>query len=74
MISTDEKFHTDVLNHNRNLIKVKFGYEEGILVVDPRTVGFKFLFENLVSTNSKPFSDLANNAVNIALQQINFGY
>lgn len=73
MISTDEKFHTDVLNHNRNLIKVKFGSEEGILVVDRRMVGFKFLFENLVSTNSKPISQLANNAVNIALQQINFG-
>lgn len=74
MISSDEKFHADVLNHNRNLIKVAFDDEEGILVVDPRMDGFKFLFENLVSTTNKPISELAHNAVNITLQQINFGY
>lgn len=73
VISTDEKFHADVLNHNRNLIKVQFGDEESILVVDPRMVGFKYLFENLISTSHKPISELAHNAVNIALQQINFG-
>jgi len=73
LISTDEKFHADVLNHNRNLINVQFGDEESILVVDPRMVGFKYLFENLISTSNEPISELAHNAVNIALQQINFG-
>lgn len=69
----DEKLHDDVLNNNRVLIKVKFGSEESILVVDPHMVGFKFVFDKLVSTDEKPVSELTHIAVNIALQQINFG-
>lgn len=72
-IDADESFQKEVLNNNRNLIRVNYAGNEYILIVDPRMNGFKFLYENLISLNKTQPSNCTYNAVNIALQKINFG-
>ena len=72
-IDADASFQKEVLNNNRNLIRVNYEGDEYILIVDPRMNGFKFLYENLISLNKTQPSNCTYNAVNIALQKINFG-
>ena len=72
-IDADASFQNEVLENNRNLIRVNYAGDEYILIVDPRMNGFKFLYENLISLNKTQPSNCTYNAVNIALQKINFG-
>lgn len=54
-------------------MRLYYAGDQYILIVDTRISGFKFLYENLISLNKTQPSDCTHNAVNIALQKINFG-